>query len=39
MSERPLSRQPSCGECRHEWHLTGCDWCLCDHSIVPGVYL
>lgn len=38
MTERPLSRQMGCGECRHEIHLLPCDWCLCDHSTIPGTF-
>jgi len=39
MTERPLSRQPSCGTCRHEEHIFyDCEWCLCSRHNPPGIY-
>lgn len=45
MSERPLSRQPSCRYCTpHEEHLTRCQadldgaMCPCPPHLPPGIY-
>jgi hypothetical protein len=47
MSERPVSRQPSCGLCSHEWHtFTRCHseigdtgaLCPCPPRMPTGLY-
>ena len=35
----PISRQPACPSCRHEWHLLACsEACSCSGSTPLGVY-
>lgn len=45
MSERPLSRQPSCRYCEHEEHVVfrceldvGGAMCPCPAHLPPGIY-